>query len=481
MLSPAGLQLAKYWGPDYTFGLGRNILMEGTVASSLAFNFFEAAALLGHQEAQWMLSIIKPDNAYLSTVDLKNTDILHGRLEELFAAEGSPRALAYAAWFTGSDGVIKLSRAEAAAKTGDGLGHYLMSVIHEQQNPLIPNPNKTLEVWHRQQAMTHNIGEAYEDAARFFMRSADPDIGCQLQLKLKAAHLGIRTAMGWLSYQGGLLDGGKAEQTKWKARAAMSNDSYASIELLQQIQGHEMHLDDRLSEIAVERLYVIGRELDGYQDFFPKLVLHDIDDGPVDIVLRKYRSLMGRVRTSSLFTVAVLKRLVGKDVARMIAKMVYATRDDPYSWYAYKSPITPVGPKPKGDMQYRFKIRIVLFSETAPLTAEQITFKTQLLGRLAPAARRVVDTLGHCYAFIDRPEAIVASADKSKQLRLNIEVNHQTERDPALYFEQEHYASTRFFSFAELKEVAAALKHEIGIEVGHYIPEPTIVLSTWRL
>ena len=92
---------------------------------------------------------------------------------------------------------------------------------------------------------------------------------------------------------------------------------------------------DKASLKDLDVVYVTGRELEGYERFWDKRnyldnsYLHCID---------VYLTVMHRARQAALQTVTGLRRFVGRDVARLIGKMVYNTRQsDSYVWWWHTS------------------------------------------------------------------------------------------------------------------------------------------------
>lgn len=85
-------------------------------------------------------------------------------------------------------------------------------------------------------------------------------------------------------------------------------------------------------------LYALGRELEGYDQFW------DHGNVPHERYLRcidVYLTVMHRARQAALQTVTGLGRFVGRDVAKLIGKMVYDTRQsDSYAWWWHPATAT---------------------------------------------------------------------------------------------------------------------------------------------
>ena len=122
-------------------------------------------------------------------------------------------------------------------------------------------------------------------------------------------------------------------------------------------------------------------------------------------------------------------------------------------------------------MNSAFSVRFQIFNTRQPLTAAEKHTKTKLWTELKNIAKRVVGILGDRYAFMDRCEAVIASADQRKQLRSNFpEVNHFIE------FNQNHSAAEDNFSLAELKEICTALRETLEGYLGYNISDPEIYI-----
>jgi hypothetical protein len=92
---------------------------------------------------------------------------------------------------------------------------------------------------------------------------------------------------------------------------------------------HEIRSVVESSDLAV--VYAAGRELEGYEQFW------DTDSHPHDVYLHcidAYLTIMHSARQAALQTIAGLKQYLGRDVARLIGKMVYDTRQsDASEWW----------------------------------------------------------------------------------------------------------------------------------------------------
>jgi hypothetical protein len=88
--------------------------------------------------------------------------------------------------------------------------------------------------------------------------------------------------------------------------------------------------EGRAGEDDVQLLFVIGREIDGVEQFW---------DGnmPLNAELEKcvdvYLIAVHRARQAALQAIVLLRHMVYKDVAVLIAKRVYQTRSEAFMWY----------------------------------------------------------------------------------------------------------------------------------------------------
>ncbi len=77
---------------------------------------------------------------------------------------------------------------------------------------------------------------------------------------------------------------------------------------------------------AVAVVYAIGRECDSYDDFHPKLPYRNYD--LIEPFIHIFNRVNHQCRRAALCCVWALRRVVQKDVAKMIGLVVYATRSD---------------------------------------------------------------------------------------------------------------------------------------------------------
>jgi hypothetical protein len=89
-----------------------------------------------------------------------------------------------------------------------------------------------------------------------------------------------------------------------------------------------------------DALYLMGKELDGYRELYPPIDYGQWRRGSEwerDLV-SLYRRTMHACRRSALFVVLSFRLLMGRDIAGIIAKKVYATRCDTQAWHCGENP-----------------------------------------------------------------------------------------------------------------------------------------------
>ena len=91
-------------------------------------------------------------------------------------------------------------------------------------------------------------------------------------------------------------------------------------------------------ELDVQALYVAGKEMEGYECLWPPDQRANLEH---QLVIDFYLDLSHRARRAALQTVVALRPLLGHDVARMIARHVYATRElDTAAWWHHEEDAT---------------------------------------------------------------------------------------------------------------------------------------------
>jgi TPR repeat protein len=209
---------------------------------------------------------------------------------------------------------------------------------------------------------------------RALMGLGDRD-GTGWKLLRQSAEAGFAPAMSWL----GTVVYDKEERLMWLLKASELNDpegmfwlsdcvKEGRFELLCKAVAHGYagsmyrlaeELSDRLSLVEVAYysaryilysgiithaaaeldtnnlavMYVAGRELEGYDQFW------DADRHPHGLYLRcidVYLTIMHRARRAALQVVLGLRRYVGRDIARLIGQMVYSTRTEAQVWLSLK-------------------------------------------------------------------------------------------------------------------------------------------------
>lgn len=82
-------------------------------------------------------------------------------------------------------------------------------------------------------------------------------------------------------------------------------------------------------------IYVVGRELEGYEQLWEQANHHELKNSPYERCIGIYLVISNRARVAALQTlVAMLKCGIHRDIARLIAQRVYATREHfAFDWY----------------------------------------------------------------------------------------------------------------------------------------------------
>ena len=122
---------------------------------------------------------------------------------------------------------------------------------------------------------------------------------------LEAANRGVTEAMGVLAVFG-------EENWKWYARRAF-------------LSAKDIRVD--LDFYNLDMIFTIGREMEGYEEIWGSVLRPSKD---ILKCIDFYLTTVHRARVAALY--AVRKLGFGRDIGRMIGKMIYATRGDVYLW-----------------------------------------------------------------------------------------------------------------------------------------------------
>lgn len=193
-----------------------------------------------------------------------------------------------------------------------------------------------------------------------------------MELMRQSAEAGFAPAMSWL--------GDKDDDSEWLCKAVELKDPDGIYALAHDDMDFELlceaaalgntdsmyllarNFQDRLSHIEIatfearrilyggwgnckmvnskdiDVVYVTGRELEGYEQFWDKY--NYLDESYLRCI-DVYLTVMHRARQAALQTVTGLGRFVGRDVARLIGKMVYNTREsDSDAWWWHPATAT---------------------------------------------------------------------------------------------------------------------------------------------
>lgn len=330
-MADPGEQLAKYLGKDYLFGVARYLLCNYHLPTEnlpIIQSLLSAADALGHEEASWLLALVLRG---MSTFPTENSTSGYDKSEwrqSLFEGRDSVRALAYFVHLSHGPG-FEVELIEGMETCDEPYGYYALAglyTIDEQEA-------KAVECYWR--AARGGVGEAY-----YKLAINDPcysigggNLGAELHLK--AAQLGCLRSMksvrrDYAAQHEELILCGEnhLEAAKWLARLCRF-DRYEFE--TQTINGYTDFSPPKTKQ-DVEIAFAMGREFDGYFELIPSL-----KDGSGVSDTRKYidfhRKIAGAARSAALFVLVGFKALIHKDICLVIAKLVYASRLEPFFWY----------------------------------------------------------------------------------------------------------------------------------------------------
>ena len=317
--------LARYLGKDYLFPLAQYKFLTYQDHEAIVL-LMTAAAQLGHEEAQWLLSLFGENP--LITQPVTTYGALYRWKIKLFVGDPSVRAMGYVAFLMMNNPPSKRSYAEGAAAFGNPLAQFIMSEL------LIRDDNLEEGMVYLEKAIQQNFPLAMHNKIVLSSQGRIPR--SDNDLRLRAATLGhpvharalfIVNLNGGSSYKKNIFEAAKCLAKTLIADSFQSWDDLGTFLSNQLINVDHAH--DKRSVIVI---FTLGREFDGYAELFQSVEL------PVDLVLMNkiltiYRKVIARVRTAAMFTVHLFRRLLGRDVATLMAKAVYATKNEPFTWY----------------------------------------------------------------------------------------------------------------------------------------------------
>lgn len=293
--------LALYLGKDYLFGLAQYKFLTYQDHDAVV-PLMTAAAQLGHEEAQWLLF--------------------------LFGENPPIRAMGYLAFLIKDNMAAQRSYAEGAAAFGNPLAQYIMSEF------MMRDDNVDEAMLYLEKSILQNFPLAMHKKILLSVQGriprTDNDLrlrGAQLGHPVHARALFIVNLNGGSSYKKNIF-----EAAKWLAKTLIADSFQSWDDLVTFLSNQLINVDHAHDRRSVRVIFTVGREFDGYAELFQLMPI------PVDLVLMNkilviYRRIMARIRTAAMFTVHLFRRVLGRDVATLISKAVYATRNEPYAWY----------------------------------------------------------------------------------------------------------------------------------------------------
>lgn len=303
---------------DYLFTLGQYYLLDEDIGS--AIRFLRLANAKDHEEATWLISLID-QTPFIETENGYN-EIVHW-CRSLFDNDDSDRALCYRLWF---DTVLDLELSKYAADTGNAVGqyHYYM-LSYRRENPK--------DLIYLEKAAAQNFPKAIEELAkRTWSKIHNIDLRSRrAELFLRGAELGNFFCIKKISeLYAKITDPSKEDKinaAKWICRSYIWGDRSVNFADDLNLIGSRLNLN------YIDNIYyyfTVGREADGYDEFFP--IFNEKEYDALCEASRYYRMILSAARESSLCTLWTLRPILSKDVATVIAKMVYDSRLDPMVW-----------------------------------------------------------------------------------------------------------------------------------------------------
>lgn len=313
----------SYLSAEYLFGIAQGKFLVGDNNIATIIRLLEAASMNGHEEATWLLNKIK--NSLVNWSDfpgLSEAWNIH-----LFEGDKSPRALGYLAAFHNSAEVIRLY-AEPAAKAGDPLAQYIMGGFSTDTTSINYLKLSAAQGCHR--------AAMFLLAMREHLRGQKVPIEESKMVYLKAAEGGYDSAMAELAsaYHESPSQENLMQEAKWMTRSVICRNHKDDRRLNYYLDHNGFPTSSGIKR-SLEMDFTIGRELEAHQ-FFEQYRF-----GTAQAIRRcceVYRQISATDRRRALLSYWCLRSHVYRDVAVMIARLVYASREtDPCAWSSPKS------------------------------------------------------------------------------------------------------------------------------------------------
>lgn len=313
---------------EYMFRLGQHNLMNDNIDK--AIKFLRLSSEKGHEEASWIVSLMD-QTPFVESEDGGGSNETWIWCHSVFEKEDSDRALCYRLWFMDLSNEIDLKLVKYAADTGNAVGQYHYYTILSNRWELTRENFIYLE-----KAASQNLLMAIRDRAKCAGINCPTDrIGDpHMKFYLHGAELGDLTCIEMMSHAYSKICDISVENrinyVKWRCRHSIyGGNSFQSAGELKAIRVSIADSSEKNTDY-IYNYFTVGREVDGYDEYFIRF--REAEHEELQKAVEFYRRILNIVRKSALFTLWALKPVLSKDVATIIAKLIYDSRLDPVIW-----------------------------------------------------------------------------------------------------------------------------------------------------
>lgn len=236
-----------------------------------------------------------------------------------------------------SDSDLATLEFKEAAEAGDGASQYLYA-----RQLLGKTGSEKLSLSWLKRAAEQNFADAL-DAWSYCLRSPNGkrDEAEFIRMQFKAASLGSSRAARDISAK--MEDGGhaliiklvvtNAELSQFYARSYVMWREGSMVPFAKVMMDAYQNFEADGDASALEGLFVIGREFKDYDQCYSRV--DDETHALAQPAVKLYLKISARVRQAAVQSILILRdnRLINRDVATMIPKMVYASRFEVVAWY----------------------------------------------------------------------------------------------------------------------------------------------------
>lgn len=328
--------MTDYWlsrRPKYTveetFGIGLDYVLDDGFYQALGP--LKLAASRGHEEAAWLIGQFDIPSSSIDNID-RNAPIR----SMCFIGDDTPRSDRYLWWFASRSGSIDVEYPSilSCAEAGDAICQHIIGERYEDEVDY-----DSSAIWYAKAASQNFARSAHRLSLLFKIGVTERGADKQESKRFlhQAANLNyapaIRELYSDLDQTGDTSVEISINAAVLDARAYIM-DSWGSLSpLKKKLDTAKLNFNNpETRNDAIRLYYMVGREFEGYDYYHMRL--EGTIGGDVSVPTAKfYRQMTSKTRQASVQTILALRSIgICRDVAVLIAKLVYASRMDA-EWY----------------------------------------------------------------------------------------------------------------------------------------------------